>query len=269
MTIRDIPLHDMHLHIQKGQSVSTYIQTAQSLGIEILGITEHVWDITHIPTDSPYYQDKTLERLLAMRGDSPPSPPNFKLLWGGETEYAAVPAQVGILPEQAGSLDYIVVPHSHFFLPGFTFPADMNQPEELAGYMIKTFREVARLPVTNVIAHPFDPTAAPFQQEDFLSAVFDHLSPSVLEDCFSLAARNGKIIEINLGSFVLGLKHPLYQKTYLPMFAVAKRTGCRFCLASDAQRAEQLSRLSPENARFVIEALDLHPEDVMIPGFDS
>ena len=269
LTIRDISLHDMHLHIQKGQSVSNYIQTAQSLGTEVLGITEHIWDISHIPTSSPYYQDKTLERILMMRSSAPHPPQNLKLLWGGETEYAAVPAQVGILSEQSKSLDYVVVPHSHFFLPGFTFPADMNQPEELADYMVKTFREVTELSVTTVIAHPFDPTAVSFQQEDFLSAVFAHLSPSVLEDCFSLAAQRGKIIEINLGSFVLGLKQPLYQKTYFPMFAIAKRAGCRFCLASDAQRPEHLSRLSPENARYVIEALDLHREDILIPGVDT
>lgn len=269
MTIRNIPLHDMHLHIQKGQSVSTYIQIAQSLGTEILGITEHIWDISHIPTNSPYYQDKTLEQILAMRDTAPRSPQNLMLFWGGETEYAAVPEQVGILPEQAESLDYVVVPHSHFFLPGFTFPADMNQPEGLANYMVKTFQSVAELSVTTVIAHPFDPTAAPFQQENFLSSVFAHLSPSVLENCFILAAQRAKIIEINLGSFVLGLKHPLYQKTYFPMFAIAKKAGCRFCLASDAQKPEHLSRLSPENAQYVIEALDLHREDILIPGVDS
>ncbi len=53
------------------------------------------------------------------------------------------------------------------------------------------------------------------------------------------------------------------------MFAIAKQAGCRFCLASDAQRPEDLSRLSPENAQFIIESLDLHRENIAIPGVDT
>ncbi len=267
MKIRDIPLHDVHLHIQKGKPLSSYLEISKSLGTEILGITEHLWDITNIPITNSYYQDKTLENVLNLRKASPQSH-TPKLLWGCETEYAAAIPQVGIRFPQSELLDYIVVPHSHFFLPDFTFPASLSQSKELADYMEKTFLEVASLPVTTVIAHPFDPTASHFQQQDFLKSIFQFLSDSTLEKCFSLAAKNHKIIEINLGSFVYGLKNSLYQKTYLSMFAIAKQAGCRFCLASDAQKPEDLSRLSPENARFIIESLDLHREDIAIPGVD-
>ena len=268
MEIRDIPLHDAHLHIQKGQPISVYLEIAESLGTEFLGITEHLWDTANIPTDEPYYQDKTLERILDMRKNAPQAD-SPKILWGCETEYAGTISQVGIRPPQSDALDYIVVPHSHFFLPGFTFPAGMSQPEEIAGYMVKTFREVAALPFDAVIAHPFDPTASQFQQEDFLSSVFQFLPEPLLRDCFSLAAQNRKIIEINLGSFVHGLKSSLYQRTFLTMFAAAKQEGCRFCLASDAQKPADLHRLGAENARYIIEALDLHREDIIIPGVDA
>lgn len=268
MKIRDIPLHDVHLHIQKGKTPSSYLEISKSFGTEILGITEHLWDIANIPTSNPYYQDKTLESVLNLRKDSPQSH-TPKLLWGCETEYAATIPQVGICPPQSELLDYIVVPHSHFFLPGFTFPASLSQPSEIADYMKKTFLEVASLPVATVIAHPFDPTASHFQQQDFLESIFQFLPDSILSKCFSLAAKNNKIIEINLGSFVHGLRNPLYQKTYLSMFAIAKQAGCRFCLASDAQRPEDLSRLSPENAQFIIESLDLHRENIAIPGVDT
>lgn len=262
MKINQIPLHDMHVHIQKGQEVSAYLKIAREQGTEVLGITEHLWDIASIPTDCPYYQDKTLERVLEMRGASPCGSGPVRLLWGCETEYAAPSGQVGILPPRSDMLDYVVVPHSHFFLPGFTFPEELSRPEEIAGYMVKTFRETAALPSATVIAHPFDPTAARFTGEDFLTAVFDFLPLPVLGECFSSAARAGKIIEINLGSFGLGLRHPLYRKTYLPMFAAAKKAGCRFCLASDAQKPGDLFRLSPENARFIIETLGLERKDI-------
>lgn len=271
LKIRDIPLHDMHLHIQKGQTLSSYLKFAESLGTEVMGVTEHLWDSVSIPTSEPYYQDKTLERVLALRKASQEFPVSgpLRILWGCETEYAAPAAQVGICPPRSDALDYVVIPHSHFFLPGFTFPAEFSQPEEIANYMEKTFLEVARLPMYAVIAHPFDPTAACFQQEDFLATTFQYLTVGRLRKCFSLAAKMGKTIEINLGSFVLGLRHPLYQKTYLPMFAIAKEEGCRFCLASDAQKPEDLSRLSAEQARFIIEALDLHWENMEIPGIDT
>lgn len=268
MKIRDIPLHDVHVHIQKEQFLTNYLETSKSLGTEILGITEHLWDITNIPTSNPYYQNKTLERVLNFLKNSP-QPLTPKLLWGCETEYAAPLSQVGICPPQSDILDYIIVPHSHFFLPDFTFPASLSQPEEIADYMKKTFLEVASLPVTTVIAHPFDPTAPHFQQQDFLESVFHFLPESVLEKCFSFAAKNRKIIEINLGSFVHGLRNSLYQKTYLSMFAIAKQVGCRFCLASDAQKPEDLSRLNPESAQFIIDSLDLHRENIAIPGIDT
>lgn len=268
MKIRDIPLHDMHLHIQKGTALSSYLQIAESMGTEIMGVTEHLWDSAVIPTSCSYYQDKTLERVLSLRRSSPHSHA-VKVLWGCETEYAGLSSQIGIQPPRSEALDYIVVPHSHFFLPDFTFPAALSRPEEIADYMVKTFLEVISLPMDIVVAHPFDPTAAQFQQEEFLTAVFQHLSEDTLKKLFSLAARNGKIIEINLGSFTLGLRHPLYEKTYLPMFAIAKESGCRFCLASDAQKPEDLFRLSPENAEYIINSLDLHRQDILIPGIDS
>jgi len=267
MKIRDIPLHDAHLHIKKGEPISSYLEIAETLGTETLGITEHLWDIANIPTGEAYYQDKTLERVLDMR-KAAPCPERPKILWGCETEYAGVSSQVGICPPRSELLDYVVIPHSHFFLPGFTFPAGMSKPGEIAGYMVKTFREVAVLPFGAVIAHPFDPTASQFQREDFLASVFGFLPETLLRECFSLAARNRKIIEINLGSFVHGLENPLYQKTFLPMFAAAKQEGCRFCLASDAQKPADLFRLAPDNARYIIEALNLHREDFVIPGVD-
>ena len=51
MEVRGIKLHDMHLHIQKGSTVQQYLQKAQTLGIELMGITEHVWDMSSVPVE--------------------------------------------------------------------------------------------------------------------------------------------------------------------------------------------------------------------------
>lgn len=108
--------------------------------------------------------------------------------------------------------------------------------------MVDTFCQVALCPVTDIIAHPFDPTAADFQQPEMLREIFMHLPHQQLIYCFSMAAKQQKVIEINLGSFVHGVKNELYRQTYLPMFAAAKEAGCKFCLASDAQKPEDLQQ---------------------------
>ena len=278
MEVRGIKLHDMHLHIQKGSTVQQYLQKAQTLGIELMGITEHVWDMVSVPVEHTahsavglaYYQDKTLERVLEMRrsyeqetvsGDGIP-----QLFWGCETEFAGALGKVGISGERAKLLEYVVTPHSHFFLPGFTYPADMQEPKALAGYMVDTFCQVALCPVTDIIAHPFDPTAADFQQPEMLREIFMHLPHQQLIYCFSMAAKQQKVIEINLGSFVHGVKNELYRQTYLPMFAAAKEAGCKFCLASDAQKPEDLQRICPENVEYLIDELKLTAEDFALPS---
>ena len=48
MKIRGIPLHDMHLHIRQGCTVEEYLEKAAALGIEVMGITEHLWDLESV-----------------------------------------------------------------------------------------------------------------------------------------------------------------------------------------------------------------------------
>lgn len=274
MKIRGITLHDMHLHIRQGCTVAEYLEKAQSLGIEVMGITEHLWDLESVPVEETpetaygisYYREKTLSRILSMRSSFQGDTGDVHLYWGCETEFSGPLGKVGITPERAAALDYVVTPHSHFYLPGFTYPAQMQDPKALAGYMVDTFCQVALSPVTDVIAHPFDPTAAAFQEPEMLRSIFSYLPEQQLRYCFDMAARQGKIIEINLGSFVHGLRSDLYKETYLPMFAAAREARCRFCMASDAQKPQDLERMCPENVEYIVDAIGLTPEDIILPA---
>ena len=273
MKIRGIPLHDMHLHIRQGCTVEEYLEKANHLGIEVMGITEHLWDLETVPVpDAPeyafglnYYREKTLSKIHTAKAMFTGETGDVALFWGCETEFSGPLGLVGISAERAKTLDYVVTPHSHFYLPGFTWPAEMTEPKALAGYMVDTFCQVALSPMTDVIAHPFDPTGAAFQAPDDLREIFSHLPRTQLEYCFGMAAKQGKIIEVNLGSFVHGLRNDLYKETYIPMFAAAKEAGCKFCLASDAQKPDDLQRIAPENAEYIIDAIGLTVEDIALP----
>jgi sugar (pentulose or hexulose) kinase len=47
--------------------------------------------------------------------------------------------------------------------------------------------------------------------------------------------------------------------------AAAKEAGCKFCLASDAQKPDDLQRIVPENAEYIIDAIGLTVEDIALP----
>ncbi|MEF9960597.1 MAG: hypothetical protein RR448_11380 [Niameybacter sp.] len=115
-------------------------------------------------------------------------------------------------------MDYVLVPHSHFHMKGFTIPEGIQTPSEIAHYAVQTFKEVVQTNLATGIAHPFDPCR--FNEEEhriFFKSISD-------ED-------------------------------FMACFALAKHIGCKFHFGSDTHSIEKLIRVEEEP--YVIQKLGL------------
>lgn len=252
--------HDLHVHTHlslcSGDPTATlenYIKRAKALNVEVLGISDHMWDTTNVPGANDWYQEQPYERQLAIREQMPKEIEGVKILWGCETEYAQ--GIVGITPERAALLDYVLIPHSHFHMKGFTIPEVMEQPREIAQYAVQTFKEVVQTGLATGIAHPFDPCR--FNEEEF-RAFFASISDEAFGECFGLAKENNVSVEINLSSFAKGVRDSLYDQTYYRMLHLAKEIGCKFHFGSDTHSIEGLGLVEEE--AYIIKKLGLSLE---------
>lgn len=259
-----IKKHDLHVHTKLSlcsedplATLENYIKRAVELGIEVIGITDHMWDSTNIPTDNEWYREQSYERQLAIRENIPQVVNGIRILWGCETEYAM--GKVGITAERAKELDYVLVPHSHFHMKGFTIPRGVEDPVEVAQLAISTFKEVVSLGFATGVAHPFDPCL--FNQDDKAHRTFfDAISNQEFIQCFNLAKEKNVSVEINMSSFGRGKENPIYEDTYYRMFRIAKEVGCKFHFGTDTHSIQGLDKVQEEN--FFIQKFNLKDEDI-------
>lgn len=257
--------HDAHVHTTLSACCSDPLATpanilarAAEAGLKTIGFADHLWD-SAVPGASDWYRPQDLAHVLQIRRQIPTDTHGVRVLVGCETEYCGG-GKVGISPEAARQLDFVLIPFSHTHMKGFVVPESMTV-DDLPRLLVQRFREVLDLGIATGIAHPFMPLA--FMEH--LDAIMAQVPDGELEDCFGRAAERHISIEIQPGMFPGpggGQKGGLHDETFLRVMGVALRCGCLFHFASDAHDLAGIggvTKLEPYVQMLGITAENVHP----------
>ena len=146
------PIIDMHNHTflsdccsEEAATGAAFVEKANELGIQVLGISNHGWD-ERVDGADAWYQKQPLTHVLKIKEELPEDTGNVKVYVGVECEFKGTTGDVGMSLEGARQFDYILIPHSHTHSIDFVFPHDPNYQkaiEQMERRLREAFPEVS------------------------------------------------------------------------------------------------------------------------------
>lgn len=224
---------DLHLHTNLSTCapsttvVESYLPHCEEEGVEVLGIANHL------------YGGKGVEHVLKVREEIATLNSEWrqKILVGCEAEvyYGKEPT---ITKSEAAGLDYLLLAPSHVFNQmGYYKEFDLSTSEKIRDLVLENFKYACSwdLGLPTAICHPLYPIVAPKQQE-----ILDLMTDEQLVDCYSLAAKTGKSIEVHACVYrnSVDLDEEGLSPSYIRMLSIAKACGCKFHFGSDAHNPD-------------------------------
>lgn len=239
-------------------SPQRHLQRAAELGLRSIVFTDHFVEDPTLPGVVLFYKGSGRAMLRDLRQELDRlNTQGCEVFVGCETETMST-EWVGVSEAMARELDFVLVPTTHYHLPGVPQPESFS-PRDVAAHMLLMFEAVASKPWLDSVAHPFAESESTIGD---LRAIYDCMDKSRLRDALGLAARNGVALEVNASSLsVPGL--PNYPAVYREIVALAKSVGVRFTFGSDAHNYADLGT-TPE-AEAWIAASGLAPADFLSP----
>jgi len=217
-------------------SPERYLDRAASLDLQAIIFTDHFCEWPADPAAPHFYKgsDLAIIRNLRVELERLSPPPACKIYVGCETETMSV-HQVGISPETAASLDFVLVPTTHYHLPGVPQPKSFK-PEDVADHMLTMLESVVSRGWVDAVAHPFAEREAVIGN---LLRIYEAMDKGRLRDILGLAAENEVALEVN-GSAVTSSDLPNYADMYGEIVKLARQLGVRFTFGSDAHDYRKL-----------------------------
>ena len=236
--------HDYHIHSyispcsgDPGQTPAYIAKYAADHGITDICLTDHFWDErARSRRDLGFYRDQTVARI----SEALPLPqqPGVRFSFGCEADLDR-DMVLGMTPEHYDTFDFINVAISHLHFPGLTADeVDYASEECIADLWVRRFEAVLEsdLPHKKVgFAHI---TCILMPQEANLdeTKIIDLIPDSVYRELFRRAAALGAGIELNHDAFTPNDEKMLHM---LRPYRIAKESGCRFFLGSDAHGRDE------------------------------
>ena len=256
--------HDVHVHTclsscshDPSMTAAAVVAKAAELGLRTVGIADHMWDAA-VDGASDWYRPQDAEHVLQTRRLLPAETLGVRVLVGCETEYCGG-GKFGIAPATAERFDFVLIPHSHFHMRGFTVPAELEHPDDIARLLVRRFNEVVASGLATGIPHPFLALGVEGRLPDVLSRISDEQ----FADCFGRAAEAGVSMELHIDMFGgCGRQVPYGDEPFRRVMSLAKRAGCTFHFASDAHALDDMpyvKNLAGYADALGITADDIHP----------
>lgn len=227
----------------------------EQAGIAEACFTDHLWDEAAGEANA-WYASQGLQRMAAVREAlrNLRTKSGLRLHFGCETELKD-DGTLGLLPEHAEHFDFILVPHNHLHISGFTRPAELKDSADVRRLLLRHFHICCdTIPFRFAFAHPFTPYGFFERQSEILAGITDR----EYEECFQAAAARNASIEFNATALLRKSKPPVtgpgqdstLHREYKRMYQIAVDCGCSFHLGSDAHAPTTINR---ENYRIIRE----------------
>ena len=240
-------------------SPERYLQRAGEIGLRALVFTDHFIEDPALPGVVLFYKGSGEAILgnLRLELDRLPAVQGCDVFVGCETETMST-EWVGVGEAMAKELDFVLVPTTHYHLPGVPRPASYA-PRDVARHMLVMLEAVARKPWLDSVAHPFAEIESLIGD---LRAIYEAMDKARLRDVLGLAARNGVALEVN-ASCLTSPELPNYATVFREIVSLAKSLGVRFTFGSDAHGYANLGMTL--EAETLITSSGLTPGDFLSP----
>lgn len=231
------PLADLHMHTSLSPcggpeaTPTVMLRAARELQLSALGFTDHY--TPYAVQGCPFYNDQDERVLEALRAELGEAPAGLDVLIGVEADYTVL-GESSVPTSLLSRVDYVVIAASHFQLPATPQPSN-RQPRAIAEHALAFSCAAAVMPGVSILAHPFScSTLLP------LPPITDTLSDAELGGLAELARDHQVALEINGGA---GTAYATYKEGVTRFLRIAKETGARFTLCSDAHHPGDLARI--------------------------
>lgn len=260
--MRFIADHDFHIHSTVSRCCHDEKQTPQAIleyakknSFRKICLTNHFWD-ENVKSEAQWIEEhgyKYLTSVLPL-----PQTDGIEFLFGAELDmdYNNV---LGISEERLRELDFVTVATTHMHLDGNTVRTKIKTPKEGAKIWLDKIKALLnkKLPRNKVgIAHM---TCGHIMKEK-TPEVIKLLKDEDLYSVFTLCAEKAVGIELNTKSIFSSEEE---KEILLRPYCIAKDSGCKFYLGSDAHKTTALED-AKENFERIITLLDLREEDKFI-----
>ncbi|MFC1453498.1 hypothetical protein ACFLSJ_09175 [Verrucomicrobiota bacterium] len=255
---------DLHIHTylsacckdKERQRPRSILELAERMRLRTVGFADHIWVNPGLqPSDWYRPQDET--QTARLRADLSSVTTGVRVLVGCEAEMIA-PGKIGLTPEYARQLDFVLLACSHLHMKDFVEQPASDAPRDVAKHLIRFFIAGVTSGIATSIAHPFLPCGYMEQFDAVIAAIPD----SEFLDAFGQAAGRGVGIEVTTGFLPAPGKNGFSLDTPVRFLSLAKRAGCRFTFATDAHDPEAQKRL-PELMQLVM-AVGITEGDVLL-----
>lgn len=254
--------NDLHIHSKLSlcsrdpeQTPERILKYAVDNGLKTIVLTDHCWNVTTVAS-SDWYKHQTLE--YTRRSLPLPQCDGVNFLFGVETEMHNSHI-IALNPEDYDTLDFVVVPLTHFHMEGFAITKqEAASPEAKAKAWVERFEAFLSydLPFKKIgLAHLTCGLIAR-DRSDFLK-VLELLPEDKMDSLFKKAAEVGVGIELNADDMRFSDDET---DTVLRIYRIAKANGCKFYMGSDAHHPKSLDRAKPIFER-AIDLLGLTEDD--------
>ena len=258
--------HDFHIHTDlsicanETATLGNYIEIANKLGLEKIGIANHFWD-SKIEGRLDFYKTQDFEHILKLKPEiEKVQSDDLKIYFGCEAEYDYKHHDVAITEEVAEQLDYVLVPNSHTHA---TMPKEFYEPyQKHVDYMLQAYEDIINSKVSKYItavAHPFCAVCCPYDREILLNMISD----DTFKRLFDMTANKGIAFELNVDYMAKFKKsyEEIEEAAHIRMFRLAKEMGCKFIFGSDAHSTTEHKTYEQLTKAFV-ELLGLKETDL-------
>ncbi len=256
--------HDLHIHSSvspcggdPAQTPERILQYAADNGLKTICVTDHYWDET-VP--APYgvgagVPTAKLRSVLPL-----PQQEGIRFLFGAETDMDR-DLTVGVGPDMARELDFIIVPLNHLHMTGFSCRGDEDAAQR-AQLIVRRFEALLEsdLPFHKVgLAHFTDGLIFPGGKN---TDVLNRIPDAEYRRLFRRTAELGIGVELNMPAAKADLRVMTREedRDELRVYLLAREEGCKFYFGSDAHTVPGLG-WAKRNAEKIIELLDLQEAD--------
>ncbi len=255
--------HDLHVHTylsaccreKERQTPSAILSLAEDMGVNTIGFADHVWVNPNLSPDD-WYRPQDESQISKLRADLSTLSTRIRVLVGCEAEMIA-PGKIGITPQFAEDLDFVLLACSHFHLKGLVAQPQSHAPRDVAAHMLKFLLSGVSSGLATSIAHPL----LPFGYQDQYDSAIATISDAQFLDVFGVAAEHGVALEITTAFLATQPEDTFSVETPIRFLSIAKQAGCKFTLGTDAHNPEAQKRL-PELAA-ITKAVSITEEDIL------